>query len=150
MSRVVDYDTPDQLIAWAEGRLGCTFRDDARPIGLRHGADIWAVTVFDTFTDRDVHMTVAALHDRPWLTRAYLRHVVAYPFITCGLPRLTCMIDEANARSIRFTEHCGAVLEGRKRRQSPGGRDCLVYGLLAEECRWLPKTISVGIAKPVA
>lgn len=150
MSRLVDYGAPDALIAWAEERLGCTFREDARPIGLRHGSAIWAVTVFDTFTDRDVHMTVAALYDRPWLNRAYLRHVAAFPFLTCGLPRVTCMIDEANVRSIRFAEHCGAVLEGRKRRQAQEGRDCLVYGLLAAECRWLPKTLSVGIAKRVA
>lgn len=140
MPKVV-YDDPDAMIAWAEVRLACTFRADARAIGLASASGLVAVTVFDTFGPADCHMSVAAEFRRPWLTREYIRHVVAFPFITCLLPRITCMVSEYNQRSIRFTEHMGLTLEGRKRRAGPHGEDWLMYGLLREECRWLPKSL---------
>ena len=140
--RSILYQDPERMIAWAQERTpGGTFRDDARAIGSERDGELEAVVVFDTFGPRDCHMSVAADYSRPWLTREFMRHVAAFPFITCGFPRISTIVSERNERAIRFNEHMGLKLEGRKRKAGVDGEDWLLYGLLREECRWLPKTL---------
>ena len=144
MTRTVVYADPESMIAWARARmpLGGAFRSDARAIGLARDGDLIAVAVFDTFGPRDCVFSVAAEPGRRWLTREFCRHVAAFPFITAGLARLTCLISVDNPASIRFAEHMGLTLEGRLREAGHHGEDWLVYGLLRRECRWLPKSLA--------
>lgn len=142
MTRKVVYDDPDAMIAWAQQRTpGGLFRRDARAIGLALDGELIAVTVFDTFGPRDCYMSVAANYEMPWLTREYMRHVAAFPFITCQFPRISTVVSEHNTRALRFNEHMGLKLEGRKRKAGLHGEDWLLFGMLREECRWLPRTL---------
>lgn len=151
MSRTVVYSDPDAMIAWAQERTpGGGFRDDARAIGLESGGVFIAVTVFDTFAPRDCVMSVAADTERAWLNQEYMRHVAAFPFIRCGFPRISTIVSELNTKAIRFNEHMGLKLEGRKRKAGLDGEDWLLYGLLREECRWLPKTLQMPQKKAPA
>jgi hypothetical protein len=137
----VVYDDPDAMITWAAARLGIRFRSDARAIGWAKGAQLLAVTVYHTFGEGDCEMAVAADTGRAWLSRTYMRHVSAFPFITCDLRRITCWIAEDNARSLRFARHLGLTQEGCKRDGAANGVDLLLFGLLRRECRWLPRSI---------
>lgn len=137
------------MIAWAQERTpGGLFREDARAIGQTISGELVAVTVFDTFGPKDCFMSVAADYTRPWLTRDYMRHVAAFPFITCGFPRISTLVSEHNERALRFNRHMGLVLEGRKRKAGLDGEDILTFGLLREECRWLPRTFTPPRQKP--
>lgn len=143
MKKLIVYGRRDELVEWAEERIpGCKFRDDAQTIGLAapDGAII-AATVFDTFSTSSCFVSVAADTSRNWLTRAYLYHCFAYPFIQCDFRRITCVISEHNAASLKFTRACGWVEEGVNREGGPEGEDLIIFGMLRRECRWLPLTL---------
>lgn len=144
----VRYDGRDEMLAWAEARIGMTFHSEAQAIGLCRGDDLVAVTLYDRFAGTGCNMHVAAAWERPWLTRSYMRHVAAYPFIQCGFRRVTLLIAASNGRAIRFAEHLGCQLEGRLRCAAQDGGDDLVYGLLRSECRCLPKTLGPLTGQP--
>ena len=146
MIKRVRYERPHELVAWAEAVLHLTFRDDVAAIGLERDAQLCAVVAYDTFTSTGVNVHVAAEPGRRWMTREFIQHAVAYPFLTCRFRRLTCIIPAGNVDSIRLAEHFGCQLEGRLREASDDGSDELIYGLLRRDCAWLPKTITPRLA----
>lgn len=142
----IRYENPGELIQWAEKVIGIVFRDDAAAIGLERDGEICAVVVYDTFTTTGVNVHLAAEPGRRWMTRDFIRHAVAFPFLSCRFRRISCIIAQGNADSIRLAEHFGLRLEGRLREAGDDGGDELIYGLLYRECRWLPKTITPRLA----
>lgn len=146
MTRRVRYNDLGEMLSWAENIIGVTFRDDARAIGLERDGVLCAVAAFDTFSTTGCNIHVAAEPGRRWLTREFCRHVAVYPFLTCRHRRVSCVIPASNADSIRFAEHFGCTLEGRIRAGAADGGDELLYGLLVEECKWLPRTITPRLA----
>ncbi len=143
MKKLVIYGRRDELVEWAEKRIpGCKFRDDAQTIGLATpDGEIIASTVFDTFSDSSCFVSVAADTSRNWLTRAYLYHCFAYPFIQCDFRRISCVISQSNAASLKFTRACGWAQEGIVRAGGFDGEDAVLFGMLRRECRWLPATL---------
>lgn len=143
MKKLVIYGRTEELIAWAEERIpGCKFRDDARTIGLAApDGMIIASTVFDTFSQSSCFISVAADTSRNWLTRDYLYHCFAYPFIQCNFRRVTCVVSEHNTPSLKFTRACGWKQEGIIRAAGIEGEDMLIFGMLRQECRWVPATL---------
>lgn len=143
MNKLVVYGRTAELVAWAEERIpGCKFRDDAQTIGLAApDGSIIASTVFDTFSTSSCFISVAADTSRNWLTRAYLYHCFAYPFIQCDFRRVTCVVSERNHASLRFTRACGWTQEGIIRAGGTDGEDVIIFGMLRRECRWLPATL---------
>lgn len=63
--------------------------------------------------------------------------VFAYIFVQLKCGRCTAITTKKNRRTRAFLEALGFVLEGCVRRGYDGKRDALVYGLLAEDCRFL-------------
>lgn len=141
MKRVV-YQPADALISWAEARCGGAFRPDAKAIGLERDGQLIASVVFDNHSPGSCCISVASDGSRRWLTRDFLVHVFAYPFLQCGYRRLTALIAASNADSQRFCTSCGFTHEGTMRAGAPGGEDMLILGLLREECRFLPAGIA--------
>ncbi|WP_276200284.1 GNAT family protein [Chelatococcus sp. XZ-Ab1] len=138
------YPAPDTtehhaLLDWAEKCIGITFRDDAKVIARVVGGDLRAVVVFDRFSATDCLLHVASSGNGRWFSRELAIRAMAYPFLQCGLPRITAIISEHNAESLRITRKFGFVEEGRMRKAGEHGEDELLFGLLREECRWLPE-----------
>lgn len=137
--KAVVYDFPDEMIRWAADKIGIeAFRPDAKAIGMKTDGALTAVVVYDNFSPGSSFMSIASDGTGRWLTRAFLVHAFAYPFIQCMQRRVTSIISRHNAASIRFCAHCGFQHEGTLRRDGQHGEDTLVYGLLREECRFLP------------
>lgn len=136
------YGEREAMIAWAQARLeDQRFRDDAQAIGLARDGELIGVTVFDTFSTTGCFVSIATDRSPHWMTRSYIREVFAYPFIQCGFARISCVISEHNAESLRFTRHFGWTQEGTVRRAGPKGEDLILFGMLRDECRWLPKSL---------
>ena len=93
-------------------------------------------TVFTNFTLRDIHLHVAGSGPR-WLTRRFLGECFRYVFFQLNCRRCTVMIAASNQRSIDFCEGLGWRYEGILRAYLAEDEDCLIYGMLREECRWL-------------
>ena len=147
MKEVV-YEPQHEMIAWAESKIAdCKFRDDAKAIGLCSESGYLAVVVFDAFTTTGCWVSVAAEGAR-WMTREYILHVFAYPFIQLLYPRLNSFVSVNNEAAIRFNEHFGFKREGLMREAGADGEDLIVYGMLRRECRWLPERFSGKVGKP--
>lgn len=135
------YGQEEALIGWAEARIPhCRFRSDARAIGRVRDGRIVGAFVYDHFAARSCFMHVASDGSPHWLTRGFLIRAFAYPFLQCNFARVTAPVSEHNAASRRLVEKLGAVQEGRMRAEGPDGEDMIIYGMLARECRFLPRT----------
>lgn len=132
------YGQEDRLLAWAQERLGVTFRRDAYTIGLERDGRLCAVVVYDTFGPADCCMHIASDGSGKWMTKDLLVSAFAYPFIQLGLRRVTAMVPANNEQAIRFDEHLGFVREGYHPNALPDG-DVVSLGMLRETCRFIPK-----------
>lgn len=149
--RTVVYGDDARFIDWAAGRIGIQFRDDARAIGLvraddvaepdenrdSQGRRILASVVFDTFSRFDCCMHVASDGSRRWLNREYIIRCFAYPFIQCGLKRVTGLVPADNTDALRFDMHLGFKVEGVCREGAENG-DLVVLGMTRADCPHLP------------
>lgn len=132
------YDRQQELLARAQTRIrGWAPREDAVAIGHERDGRMVGVVVFDTHSPTTCFMHVAA-GERRWLSKAFIVTVMAYPFLQVGYPRISCMISAENALSLRLTRLCGWTEEGRLRRAGIDGETIILFGMLREECRWLP------------
>lgn len=134
----VIYNQNDRLLAWANERTGNgSFRPDAQAIGLERDGELSAVCVFDSFSQFDCLMHVASDGSKRWLTREFLVHCFAYPFITCGLSRVSSHIAESNKASLRFNLKLGFKAEGIHP-MAAGDVAMISTGLLRRDCIFLP------------
>jgi L-amino acid N-acyltransferase YncA len=127
------------LLEWAQRVMGgVKLAPDAKTIAAVKGDEILAVACYDTFTAFDCHMHIASNGSRLWLTRAFLREAFAYPFLQCGLRRITGLVSASNKDAMRFDLHLGFRIEGLCREGAPDG-DLFILGMLRRECRFIPQ-----------
>lgn len=84
----------------------------------------------------DCQMSVAAETPAVWRPHV-LRAVFQYVFVQIGCVRCTATTRKTNMKARSFLEGLGFKLEGNLRKGFDGVKDSLIYGLLAEECRFL-------------
>lgn len=96
---------------------------------------ILGAVVYDGFTPYECNLHVV-VSDKRCVSRRVLRAVFGYPFKQVGLKRVTAQVAASNEKSQAFVRSLGFMLEGRKR-AGMGDEDELIFGLLAEDCRWL-------------
>lgn len=138
--KLVDYKSHDEMLEWAVAHGGTmSFRDDAKPIGMRDNGALIAVTVFDSFTTTGCWVHVVSNGGKRWVNKEYIIRVFAYPFLQCNYPRLNSFVSVNNKAAIAFNEWFGFVREGVLREAGDDGEDLIVFGLLRRECRWLPE-----------
>lgn len=90
------------------------------------------------FRQHECSGAIAGDDPRVW-TPAVLRQLFKYPFVQKRYARLTAYTGADNERTARLLAGVGFQLEGRLRKSLDGATDLLVFGLLREECRFLPK-----------
>lgn len=135
----------EQLIPWAAQRVGVTgFRRDARAIGLLRGGEISAVVVYDTFSDVDCHVHLASDGTGKWLTRGFLTAGFSYPFIQCGFESITGIAAADNEEALRLNAHFGYERVGVRRKAMTGGRDAVIFEMMRDTCRFIPKEFRNG------
>ena len=143
-SRLV-YDDLPRMLAWARrGIPGSEWEADAKAIGREVNGELVAVTVYERFTDGDCHTHLCSDGSRRWMTRQFITHSYAYPFIQMRQRRVTGLVPETNHRAIRLNTHMGFQIEGRIREAMPDGTDLIVMGMLRRECRWIPESYRHG------
>lgn len=141
MSSVILYDQQQRMLEWAAGRMGYPrfrFRDDAQAIGREKDGQLVGVVVYDTWSDGDCLIHVVSDGSRRWFSREFCIRAMAYPFLQVGNRSITALVLTTNAPSIAMCRHFGFQQEGLLRRRGPAGEDMILFGLLREECRWLP------------
>jgi L-amino acid N-acyltransferase YncA len=90
-------------------------------------------TGFDAFLTRtDATVTVAG---KLW-TRRSLTMFFDWVFGELGLKRLTAQILETNHASLKMCQGIGFVHEGIRRMAAPNGKNIIMLGCLASECKY--------------
>lgn len=137
------YERRDDLLAFAAPILDCTFFEDAQAIGVERGGEIVAAVIYEGFTRWDCRIHVASDGSRRWLSRGFLVRVFAYPFLQCGLRRVTALVEEGNLAALKLDLGIGFQVEGRLKDATPEG-DMIVLGMTRARCPWIPKEARHG------
>lgn len=128
MKNVV-YGQDHRFVYWAEEIIGIEFRSDYTSIGLEdEQGNIRAAVVFDTFSKCDVCMHVASDGTRAWLNREYIVRCFSYPFLQCGMRRVTGLVPAKNEQALKFDLHLGFEIEGRMKDAMPDD-DIVLLGM---------------------
>ena len=133
------YDRRDDLLAWAAEKMGSPnmqWAPDTATIGVERGDALCAVAAYNIFSGSGCCAHIATDGSRAWASRGILAALFAYPFIQCGLDRITLPISRKNIRSQILALKLGFSFEGRLARNHDG-EDEILLGMLREECPWL-------------
>jgi len=125
-----------RLLDWAGAKLHCRWGAEAKTIASVDDGEILAVCVFDDFTKHNCTMHIASTTPR-WGTASFIKACFRYPFIQCGLERVTFIVRADDPKIISLAERLGAQKEGRVRRYF-SSCDALIYGMTWEDAdRWI-------------
>ena len=99
-----------------------------------HGAVIAALAC-EFWSTFDCKFTAAIADERAITPK--LLHVI-FGTLFAKAVRITAEVDPDNQESIDRLERLGFVYEGFKRKGLDGVHDAMIYGMLAEDCNFLP------------
>jgi RimJ/RimL family protein N-acetyltransferase len=143
MTKRVVYGEDSRVCKWVQELVDeDDFGDGAVGIGLEKDGELVAGVVFNNYNKASIHMHVGAKKGTNWLTREYLTRCFAYPFIQLKVNRVTGLVRIDNLAAQKFDEHLGFKREGLVRQGCTDGTDMILYGLLKDECRYLPKVLT--------
>jgi len=114
-----DFKAPRWFSAWARNDAG-------------HITGIFAIEFPFWFEGR---VTVLVLDPR-CMSRRVLRAIYTAAFTHAK--RLTAEVEPDNRKALRQVQRMGFVYEGYRRLELEGTRDTLVYGMLRDDCKYLP------------
>jgi len=106
-------------------------------IGFAIGSELIAGAVYCNFTWPTIEISLASISPR-WASRRNLAALAAYPFLQLNCKRLGATTRRKNQPVRAFLCRLGFQEEGIARCAYPDD-DAVIYGMLREECRWLPR-----------
>lgn len=143
MTKRIVFNEDKRVCEWVAARVDEEdFGEYARGIGLEKDGELVAGVVYNNYNKTNVYMHVAVEYGGKYLTRSFVTCCFAYPFVQLGVNRVTGLVRVDNLPAQKFDEHLGFKREGLVRRACEDGTDMILYGMLREECKWLPKVLT--------
>ncbi len=136
MAPTLVYDI-DRLLTFSTPRNGVVRCDRQAGIGLEREGELVAAVIYEGINAFNLWMHVAAVEGKRWMTREYLRAAFAYPFLVCGVRRISGYVEASNIRARAFDEHLGFRVESVIEGAAKDGGDVLIYRMLRRECRYV-------------
>lgn len=137
MSHSLDFELAN-VLPFVKGLIpGFAEVENMRAIGLRRDGVLVAGAIYEGFNGRNMWVHLAGLPGRAWLNRDFLRAGFHYPFITCGVERLSGYVNASNTQARRFDEHVGFQEEARLKGAAPDGGDVILYVMWRKDCRYV-------------
>jgi RimJ/RimL family protein N-acetyltransferase len=94
----------------------------------------------------DWHLSVA-IADQQFMTRRLLRAIFKTLFTRAR--RITALVEPHNERALRQVVRMGFIYEGFCRCGIEGARDAYVFGMLPDDCRFLPGVRAAGTVQKI-
>jgi RimJ/RimL family protein N-acetyltransferase len=118
----------DQRIAdYVCARTGIVLSGSYSTLGIISDDEVVGGIVFNCFTGKDIHVTLAG----KVFSRAFLRRAAVYVFDELGCFRASMTTEQPKVVEIAL--RLGAKIEGKKRDHFGKGRDGVMLGLLKDE-----------------
>lgn len=133
MTLLIGHDA--EVAAWMQAKLGVPLVPPFTAFGVLDDAGtLIGGALFNCDTRDDIELTI---YGPGATTPEALRYGSQYCFLQTNHPRMSASVRRSNRHMLRFMEACGFKLEGVKR--MPDSRDdILLFGMLKNECKWLP------------
>jgi len=129
------YGDDARVAKWVGERARVQEFGPCTAIGIARDGRLVAGVVYNRYSGPNVEASIAS--DWPgWWTRGNLFALFWYPFGQLGCRRITAVTRAGNDRAQRMLAKMGFKAEGRCR-HAFWDDDGIVYGMLAEECRWI-------------
>lgn len=129
------YDRSEWWAGWVAAKIGLQCVPPYYAIGfVNERGEMQGAVVFYGHTGEDIEITIVGL----W-SRQMFRIIADYVFKELKCQRMTARTRPTNKKVIRVMEAAGFHREGLARKYYPGGDDAILFGMLPEECRFLPK-----------
>ena len=136
MSSSLDFEL-ERVLPFVQGLIpGLARTDGMRSIGLRKNGDLVAGAIYEGFNGKNMWVHLAGV-GRLWLNREFLRAGFYYPFVFCGVDRLSGYVNASNADARRFDEHVGFHEEARLKGAAHDGGDVIIYVMWKKDCRYV-------------
>ena len=129
------FDADGSVEKWVATQLGVETFGPARAIGIASSNKFLGGVVYHKLANENVEMTIATQSPR-WSTRAHIRDLFAYPFVSLKVGRISTIVTSNNQRAIDMNARLGFVREGVLR-EFFKPHDAVVFGMLQNECRWI-------------
>lgn len=136
------YDNDAAHMAWASerlGRAGMSWPADTVTIGVVKGDETVCAVLFNLFLEKTCCAHIVSDRSRAWATRGILAAFFAYPFVQCGLNRITLPAPSSKKDAIVFAVRLGFEFEGRLANVYENGDDEILLGMQRDKCPWLPR-----------
>ena len=117
--------------------IGLHRADDMRAIGLRKGRELVAAAVYEGFNGQNMWVHLCGVPGKRWMTREFLHAGFGYPFLVCGVRRLSGYVNANNLEARRLNEHFGYRQEAVLAGAAPDGGDVLIYVMQREDCKYV-------------
>ncbi len=112
--------------------------DETLALGIRDDqGEVHACVYFNGFYDDHAALHLASNGRKRWLTRRVIRTVFAYAFHHLGLKRLEMRVAADNIPVQVLALKLGLRIEGVARCGAVGGKDGIMFAMLAHECPWV-------------
>lgn len=129
------FDSNGSVEKWVATQLGADNFGPARAIGITTNKNFLGGVVYHKLANENVEMTIATQSPR-WATRAHIRDLFAYPFLSLKVTRISTIVASDNQRAIDMNTRLGFVREGVLR-EFFKPHDAVVFGMLQNECEWI-------------
>lgn len=110
------------------------FRDYVA-VGVERDGSLIAGWVFTDYHGHSIQVSMASTTPK-WASRRMLNAIFVYPFVQLECKRLTACTGKSMTHVRQFLERLGFVEEGVVR-NGFADDDCVIYGMLKEECKWI-------------
>lgn len=132
----LEYDA-EVMRAFMQERIpGLCLPPNATFLGWRKGDEVVAGAAYEGFNGRNVWVHLAGV-GKTWMSRDFLRAGFAYPFLVCGVDRLSGYVNASNVQARRLNEHFGYQVEATLHGAAPDGGDVLLYVMWRKDCRYV-------------
>lgn len=123
----------ESLRRWVQQRVDIAIHGPSENLGvIDNTGRIVAGVIYHNYRDVSIEETTAAESPK-WCLPGIVRELLAYPFRQLGVQRITALITEDNARSIKVTEGLGFIREGVLRSAASNGRNVVVLGMTDDD-----------------
>lgn len=126
----------EQLRPFLERKIGRTLTPHAQFVANQVGMRWWIVALDAYRAGCSVELHSAG--DRGALSRKFIRYIAELVWTKLDVQRITGLVRADNADALETNDRLGFVREGVMRK-ALDGQDIVIFGMLRDECRWLPR-----------